>query len=57
MIALYIILIYGIQIIICATIHIILSTKIPVSTFDFLKLTFLPYILWNWKKFKEGKFV
>ena len=44
---LYIILvIYWLQMIFCATIHFIRDTKAPNNLKDYLKLTFMPYLIW-----------
>lgn len=40
-----IILIYVIQMLLCAVINVICVTRIPYSFFDFIKLTFLPTLI------------
>ena len=46
-ILLNIIIIYTTQMLICTIIHIINATRVPTSIFDFLKLTFLPYVIFT----------
>lgn len=38
------------QAIICAIINIVITTRIPISFWDFIKLTFLPYLLLHLKE-------
>lgn len=45
-----IILLYIIQMLICATINVIVATRIPKNFVDFLKLTFLPWLLIHLKE-------
>lgn len=41
-----IILIYGLSMLISAGINILVNTRVPCSFLDFMKLTFLPYVLY-----------
>lgn len=41
------ILFYAAQMIICCVIHSVRATRIPTGFIDFIKLTFLPYVLAN----------
>jgi hypothetical protein len=51
-ILLIIIFIYLIQSLICSITHICNNTRDPKGFIDFLKLTFLPYVLFNLKNIK-----
>lgn len=46
--------VYLLNIVICAFINSHNSTRLPRDLVDFLKLTFLPYVLFNLEKIKEG---
>jgi hypothetical protein len=46
-------LIYILNIYICAAINVVNQTREPRSFMDFLKLAFLPYVLLNLKKIKD----
>lgn len=47
------IVIYILQLLVCTVIHISILTRIPKGPIDFLKLTFLPYVLYNIKNLKD----
>lgn len=47
-----ILLVYLVQMLICATTHAIRGTRVPTSDWDLIKLTFLPYVIWNFKNLK-----
>lgn len=44
---------YLVQAVVCCTIHAFCGTRSPQSKKDFIKLTFLPYILIKWKKVRN----
>lgn len=48
------IVIYLASMAIAAFINMLNTTRIPRSWWDVIKLTFLPYVLWNLKKIKGG---
>jgi len=45
MIILYILLGYLVQMLVCAIINAVVATRIPKNEWDFVKLTFLPWLL------------
>ncbi len=51
-IILYVMVLYLFQVWICAIINLINGTRFPISVFDFIKLTFLPYVIINLNKIK-----
>ena len=44
---------YLLQMGVCAIIHLVNLTPIPKSGWGFVKLTFLPWVIMNFKKLKE----
>ena len=52
-----IVMIYGVQALICAIINAINANRIPRNFFDLLKLTFLPWLLLHLKEAKNDWFL
>jgi hypothetical protein len=50
-----IIIVYIAQVLISSIINLISDTRIPINLLDFLKLTWLPYVLLNLKEIKRIK--
>lgn len=53
MIILWIIVVYMGQIAVCAIINAAIGSRVPKSGLDFLKLAFLPWLLFNLKNTKD----
>ena len=47
MIIIIVILLYVVQLVGCIVFHIMKGTRLPKGVWDFLKLTFLPYVLYK----------
>lgn len=49
-----ILLIYSVQFLICAVINMLTPNRVPKGIIDFLKMTFLPWLLLNLKNVKQS---
>ena len=49
----YILQVYLVQMMVSAFVNVINDTRMPLNIFDFIKKTFLPWLLFNLKKVKN----